>query len=1192
MSSRTLNITRMVFATFALAALASTLYLPLPARAGNDRAAGPLASAFSDRARTTAAGRQASDSRVEFEENQGQFDSHVRYVGRAGGSTVFLTATEAVYVLPMPQRNTANSEGQELFALRMKLVGANPDSTFAGEARREHRTNYFRGNNPQNWHTDIPNFGQVRYEGVYDGVAMVWHGQERGATQYDFVVQPNADAGEIELEFAGADSLETDSDGNLLVHTKAGVVKHGRPFSYQETRGQRAEVASSFVVENNRVKFSVGAHDRSKPLTIDPSVSLSNLAFSTFLGGEATDVGRAIAVDRTGSVYVTGDTTSLLFPTTAGAFDTAHTTPAVFVTKMNAIGSDLIYSTYLDGNGNDQGLGIAVDLSGNAYVAGSTLSSDFPTTAANAFDTTANGNQDVFLTKLNSTGTALSYSTFLGGGGDDSAHGIAIDSSGNAYVTGSTVSVLFPTTVGALDTTLNGTSDMIASKINASLSGAASLVYSTYIGGNSDEAGLGIAVDSSGSAYLTGLTTSTDYPTTAGVFDTTANGNFDTFVTRVNASGTALVYSTYIGGDADDLGQGIAVDAAGQAYITGRTVDGTIDYPTTAGAFDTTHNGALDVFVTKLNATATAPLAYSTFIGGSSTDIANSIAVDSGGFIYITGVTTDAATDYPTTAGAFATTHSGNNDVFVTKLKPTTTGEPLIYSTLIGGSSLEIGYGIAVDSTGNVYVAGEVDPTATTSFPTTAEAFQPISNSGSRDGFVFKLGNFAITGRVIDSASGNPSANVMVGMSGHTSNFMLTGTDGRFAFTNTGSYTPYNISASRTNTNINPNIFNIDSLDSNRDLIFLAEAGQPSAAPGVIDGVVARSDGGSLAGVTITLTGSQSRKTVTDSNGHYRFAQVETGGFYIVAPSRTDYGFTPANRAFSLQGTKADAAFTATAESLTVNPLDISEFFVRQQYVDFLGREPDEDGFDYWSADLNSCGANASCIDPRRVAVSDAFFFEPEYQRTGSYVFRLYRSAFGNNQPLPNPDLSNVTEAAKLPSYTAFMSDRGRVLGGPRLVQSQKDLASDFVQRPEFLAQYPATQGATEFIDAVLSTIRNSTGADLTSQRSALLELYNDGGRAAILYRLADDDLANSPIDNRSFVNAEYNRALVFTQYAGYLRRDADVAGLLFWLDQVNSAPLRNVSKQHALVCSFITSGEYQLRFSSLITHGNAECGH
>jgi hypothetical protein len=224
------------------------------------------------------------------------------------------------------------------------------------------------------------------------------------------------------------------------------------------------------------------------------------------------------------------------------------------------------------------------------------------------------------------------------------------------------------------------------------------------------------------------------------------------------------------------------------------------------------------------------------------------------------------------------------------------------------------------------------------------------------------------------------------------------------------------------------------------------------------------------------------------------------------------------------------------------------------------------------------------------VDVSNAFFFELEFQQTGAYVYRLYRAAFGNNQPFPNPDGSNPTEAHKLPSYAVFVADRARVIGGSSLAQSQLDLANAFVQRPELQARYPVGLGGPGFVDAVLATIRNDSGADLTSQRDALITLFDSGGRGAVIYRLADDNGSTNPVNNRSFIDAEYNRAFVTTQYFGYLRRDSDIGGFLFWLGQVNSGPLRDGTKQHGMVCSFITSAEYQLRFSSIVTHGNSEC--
>jgi Tol biopolymer transport system component len=278
----------------------------------------------------------------------------------------------------------------------------------------------------------------------------------------------------------------------------------------------------------------------------------------------------------------------------------------------------------------------------------------------------------------------------------------------------------------------------------------------------------------------------------------------------------------------------------------------------------------------------------------------------------------------------------------------------------------------------------------------------------------------------------------------------------------------------------------------------------------------------------------------------------------------------------------------------TTNPLDNSDaqFFVRQHYYDFLGRSPDPGGFGFWTGQITQCGNDQACIRSKRIDVSNAFFYELEYQQTGAYVYRLYRAAFGNNQPFPNPipDINHLGEERKVIAYQAFAQDRARVVGGANLAQAQLDLANVFVLRPEFQSRYSTSLDGPGFVDAVLATIKNDIGADLTSQRTALINHFNTGGRGAVLYRLADDNTQTNPINNRAFIDAEYNRAFVATQYYGYLRRDPDMAGFLFWLGQVSSAPLRDVPKQHAMVCSFITSAEYQQRFSSVVTHNNAEC--
>jgi predicted NUDIX family NTP pyrophosphohydrolase len=352
-----------------------------------------------------------------------------------------------------------------------------------------------------------------------------------------------------------------------------------------------------------------------------------------------------------------------------------------------------------------------------------------------------------------------------------------------------------------------------------------------------------------------------------------------------------------------------------------------------------------------------------------------------------------------------------------------------------------------------------------------------------------------------------------------------------------------------------------------------------------------------------TSDGTATQRTdYTLLSGTLTFAAGETEKSFTVLI--TDDALVDGNRTVNLTlsnptgigatfGPQSKAVLTIVDNDIatpTTNPLDDAQFFVRQHYYDFLSRLPDDGGLGYWSSQITGCGSDQQCIKSRRVGVSNAFFFELEYQQTGAYVYRLYRAAFGNNQPFPNPDTSDTAESKKYPGYAAFSQDRAKVVGGDKLVQTQLDLANQFVQRTEFMAKYPASLDGSQFVDALLATIRNDVGADLSSQRAALINLYNSGGRGTVLYRLADDNAQTNPINNRSFIDAEYNRAFVVTQYFGYMRRDADIGGLLFWLNQVNRFPLRSTGIQNAMVCSFITSAEYQLRFSTVVTHNNKEC--
>jgi hypothetical protein len=606
--------------------------------------------------------------------------------------------------------------------LRLKLLNANRSAVANGECRLPGKANYFIGNDPRKWRTNVPTYAWVKYQGVYPGVDLVFYGNQR-QLEHDFVVAPGADAGRIAFRLEGSKKVSLDAEGNLAIAVEGGEVNLQKPLIYQEGSGGRREIPGEYVVKGAReVAFKVGAYDRNRPLVIDPV-----LAYSTYLGGSGNDGGYSIAVDSSGNAYVTGYTYSSNFPTTAATFQTSLAgTVNAFVSKLNPTASALVYSTYLGGNDEDACTGIAVDPSGHAYVIGQTFSSNFPTTAG-AFQTSLAGSANAFVTKLNPTGSALVYSTYLGGSTAEEGDGIAVDSSGDAYVTGDTSSSNFPTTLGAFQTSLAGSANAFVSRLNPS---GSALVYSTYLGGSAHEHGWGIAVDPLGNVYVTGGTTSSNFPTTSGAFQSSLAAAYygNAFVTKLNPSGSALVYSTYLGGSLFELGISIAVDSSHNAYVTGRA--GSSNFPTTPGSFQTSLAGNSNAFVTKLNPSGSA-LVYSTYLGGDTNDGGLCIALDSVSNAYVTGWT--ESSNFPTNAGAFQTSLAGSENAFVTKMNPT--GSALVYSTYLGGSSTDSGEGIAVDSLGNAYVTGG---TVSTNFPTTAGAFQ-TTLAGPLNAFVAKL---------------------------------------------------------------------------------------------------------------------------------------------------------------------------------------------------------------------------------------------------------------------------------------------------------------------------------------------------------------------------------------------------------------------------------------------------------------------
>ena len=679
-----------------------------------------------------------------FIANEGQVpDATVRYVLHGRNTTVYLTDDALVFRMSAGQDiQTGNmNEGvSKTVIFKMTLAGAEKTSAQAVE-KLPGVANYFIGQDRNRWRTSIPTYAQVQYKNVYPGIDMAVWGSRKNL-KYEFQLATGANADIIQIDYSGIEGLSLDDKGNLITTTAAGKVIDYAPFAYQEIDGQRVEVKVSYkLIDNDSYGFLItGDYNELLPLTIDP-----DLAWSTFLGGSAEDYGRGIAIDSSDNVYVTGLTKDAVtdFPTTAGAYDQSHNgNYDVFVAKLNSIGSSLIYSTFIGGSGVDVGYAIDVDDSGNAYVTGE-CDSGFPTTNG-AYDTTHNGGlADVFVVKLNNTGSSLSYSTYIGGGDDDRGYGIAVDSSGDIYVTGVTVdddTTDFPTTNGAYDTTHNGDADVFVAKLSPDGSGSSDLLYSTFIGGSGGDYGTAILEDN-GDAFVTGYTFDavTDFPTTNNAYDTTHNGAEDAFVVRISPDGggsSDLVYSTFLGGSETDKGHGIAIDSSDNLYIVGETEDGTTDFPTTSGAYNESHNGEEDVFVAKISpdANGSSDLIYSTFIGGNAYDYGYAIAV-SGENAFVTGKTYDYTTNYPTTSGAYDESHNGGYDVFVSEL--TKDGDDLFYSTFIGGSSHDYGYAIAVDSSGNVYVTGETND-GTIDFPTTTGAYDQ-SHNGNYDVFVSKL---------------------------------------------------------------------------------------------------------------------------------------------------------------------------------------------------------------------------------------------------------------------------------------------------------------------------------------------------------------------------------------------------------------------------------------------------------------------
>ncbi len=660
---------------------------------------------------------ESAPNELRFEPNVGQFQAQVRYVARGRHYALFLTGAGATLALHRDTQAPFGTAPDVQSVVSMRVRGAAAVEP-AGASVLSGRSNYFMGSDRAAWRSGVQTYARVRYTNVLPGVDVEYHGTDGRELEYDFTIAPGVLPSTVELEFDGVSRIELAADGRALLHLPDGsVLTKQPPVAYQTRAGQRVFVPARFELRGGRLGFNIGHYDPALPLVIDPV-----LFYSTYFGGSSFDEAYAIAVDAGGNTYIAGYTASTLFPTFSpeqpkhggGAYD-------AFVVKLNPSGSNLIYSTYLGGSGADIAYAIATDALGNAYVTGLTNSPNFP--VSSALQSALGGGQDAFVTKIDSTGTLLTYSTYLGGTGDDYARGITVSNTGSAYLVGSTFSPNFPK-AAAFQTALRGSQDAFVSELAPS---GGSLVYSTFLGGDATEYGNAIALDTAGNAFVVGSTTSSNFPTANARQPSHGGGGTDAFVSKLNAAGSALVFSTYLGGSASDEALGVCL-ALGTAVVVGDTLSG--NFPLSNAAQPTL--GAVnhtDAFVTRFDASGTAHT-YSTYFGGTGNDSATAVACDAFGDAYAVGLTNSADLPVQNPLDDQSTYH-GSGDAFLLALQPS--GTRFAYASYLGGAAEDHGTGIAV-GVGATFVVGN---TSSVDFP----KITPLINGlvGAQDAFIVKL---------------------------------------------------------------------------------------------------------------------------------------------------------------------------------------------------------------------------------------------------------------------------------------------------------------------------------------------------------------------------------------------------------------------------------------------------------------------
>lgn len=672
-----------------------------------------------------------------FIANKGQFEKKVRYYTRTSEFILWLTKNELFFdgrkkrehKKTSNQRYRALAKGEEIFQYerdvsKISFPSSNENVVILPKNKTYYKINHIKGNDETKWLLNIPSFTSVCFQELYKNIDLEVYGS-RKQLEYDVIVRPGGKLSELAFRFSNVKESKINKNGDLIIQTRARSFKHLKPVCYQVIEDKKVYIEAQFVKhQNNIYGIQTENYNRDCTLIIDPLV----LAYSAYLGGSDRDIANGIAVDEEGACYVTGSTESLDFPFQASLYGVNAGEKDVFITKINPSGSNLVYSTYIGGSKIDEGKSIAVDTLGAAYITGHTESSDFPqkNPFINKEETSV---WDAFAIKINPSGDEVIYSSYLGGSLRYWGSDISVDSSGAAYVTGYTQSLDFPTN-NPLYAYNSGAEDAFIVKIDAS---GLDLAFSTYLGGSvnyknesiADDRGLSIAVDAEKNVIITGTTTSKDFPVISAIFDHN-NGQQDAFITKINPQGTAVLYSTYLGGSMYDWGNAVAVDGQGAAYITGYIES--IDFPTQNPIFGQ-NVGSQDVFITKIDSSGTS-IVYSTYLGGSSSknafqepnDIGYGICTDSQGAVYVTGLTN--STDFPVQDYLFEHL-SGYGDSFITKIDPL--GISLIFSTYLGGGQWDRGNDISINPQGEIYVIGIAN---SSDFPITSNSFDIIYNGG------------------------------------------------------------------------------------------------------------------------------------------------------------------------------------------------------------------------------------------------------------------------------------------------------------------------------------------------------------------------------------------------------------------------------------------------------------------------------